>query len=297
MAIAGVVAAMDGSAAAEDALEWAIREAARRRCPLQAVTVWAPSGDTVETQWLSGFLTVADLRDTIRGDLAQRVEAVVTRIGEHDVDITVKAHYGHPVETLINNIGPDQLLVVGSRGLGSIQGMLLGSVSQEVAQYGRSPVVVVPGGSDAAAGRVVVGVDGSPSSLAALRFAADTAWLRRARLQVVHAWRDPALRGYHGRTLPPVEPALEEARTTLRESLRGGLAGVSGLPVDSRLIEGPPHRALLEAAQGADLLVLGSRGRGGWQGLLLGSVSLRCLTLSTAPVAVVRAQQEVPNLD
>ena len=155
-------------------LKWRCGEAARRRCPLEAVIVWAPGGDPAETQWLSEFQTVAELRNTIRRDLAQRVEAVFTRTGEKDVEITVDAHYGHPVETLINNTGPNQLLVMGSRGLGAIQGLLLGSVSQEVAQYGRSPVVVVPGGSDAVAGRVVVGVDGSPSSLAALRFAADT---------------------------------------------------------------------------------------------------------------------------
>ena len=96
-----------------------------------------------------------------------------------------------------------------------------------------------------------------------------------------------------GRTLPTAAPWREEAQADgLRDSLREGLAGVHGVKVESRLIEGPEHRALVEAAKGADLLVVGSRGRGGWRGLLLGSVSLRCLTLSEVPVAVVRGPQD-----
>lgn len=292
MAIAGVVAAVDGSTPAEDALVWASREAAMRRRPLYAVNVYDTFEDPANASARAGFQSISEMTGTIIQDLTPRMTAAVRRSGQADAGVTVDVLYGHPVETLLELAGTDQLLVTGSRGLGAVQGVLLGSVSQEVAQYARGPVVVVPGGSHAVGGRVVVGVDGSPSSLAALRFAAEAAGLRQARLVVAHAWRDPAVRTYHGRTLPTAARWREEAQATLRDSLREGLAGVHGVKVESRLIEGPEHRALVEAAEGADLLVVGSRGRGGWRGLLLGSVSLRCLTLSEVPVAVVRGAQD-----
>jgi nucleotide-binding universal stress UspA family protein len=145
-------------------------------------------------------------------------------------------------------------------------------------------------------GRIVVGVDGSEAAREAVRFAAAEARLRGATLVAVHAWRipvsvampEPAVAGY-----PIVhEPALEEIRAGLQEhgerALDEALAGIEGVPVERLVVEGAPAAALLEAAEDADLLVVGSRGLGGFRGLLLGSVSQQCASHASCPVAVVR---------
>lgn len=284
-----LVVGFDGSSAANDALIWALREAHRRRVALQAVTVWAPSGDPQERQWLAGMRSVSELKRAIGGELDDAVATAVEHTGHRDVPISTRVLYGHPAKALIDLAGQDQLLVIGSRGRGAVKGLLLGSVSQACAQYARGPVIVVRGlTSPGGTGRVVVGVDGSAESIAALRFAAHAAMLRGSALQAVHVWHDTD-HAAHGRFGPPPgESAYEHADRTLRDSLRRGLGIAPDVEVNSMLLQGIVHAVLLDAAAGADLLVVGSRGRGGWTGLLLGSVSLRCITLSPCPVAVVR---------
>ena len=138
------------------------------------------------------------------------------------------------------------------------------------------------------ASRVVVGVDGSAGSVIALRFAAAEARLRGGELHVVHAWIGN-LPGYGG--LPWARPATtlrEQADTTLVESLRAVWQnGSPEVQVRAETIEGAEWDVLTEVAEAADLLVVGSRGRTGRTGSLLGSVSLRCLTHAPCPVAVV----------
>ena len=123
----------------------------------------------------------------------------------------------------------------------------------------------------------MVGVDGSPGSLAALRFAAAEAGLRGARLRVVHAWTVPLAVALPepavlGQPIIP-EPEFEEVRAAL-------------------LAEGTAAHALVQAAEGADLLVVGSRGRGGFKGLLLGSVSQQCAHHAPCPVAIVPSPRD-----
>ena len=139
------------------------------------------------------------------------------------------------------------------------------------------------------ASRVVVGVDGSAGSAAALRFAAAEARLRGGELHVVHAWMD-TVSGYGG---PPWAlsdtPLRDRAVATLRESVEDAWRdGPPGVQVRAETVEGVEWDVLTEVAEAADLLVVGSRGRTGWSSLLLGSVSLRCLTFAPCPVAVVR---------
>jgi nucleotide-binding universal stress UspA family protein len=150
---------------------------------------------------------------------------------------------------------------------------------------------------------IVVGIDGSAGSVAALRFAAEEARSRGAMLRVVHAWRmplslvttEPAAFG-----VPMVpEVAIEEVRRSALEEasavLDAALASVdtTGVEVERGLVEAPPARALIEMAQGAELLVVGSRGRGGFAGLLLGSVSQQCTHHAPCPVVIV-PQDEHP---
>ena len=253
------------------------------------VTAWSPSRDPQETQWLSTMTSVSELRTAVADELAATVTSAVESANHHEVSISTEVAYGHPAKALIDESDPDRLLVVGSRGRGALSGIVLGSVSQACAQYARGPVVVVRGSTPTAGtGRVVVGVDGSAESLAALRFAAVDARLRRARLQVVHVWQDTD-HAAHGRFVPPGESAKARADEAWYDILRAVLDVAPDVEIISEHVAGYAQSVLLKASEGAALLVVGSRGLGGWAGLMLGSVSLHCITQSACPVAVIRA--------
>ncbi len=139
-------------------------------------------------------------------------------------------------------------------------------------------------------GRIVVGVDGSEGSLTALRWAHQEAKLRSDELDVVLVWTYP----YRGRRTGTSEPAddmeLEAAQAleAAMERFRAELGDDHGVAVHARLVEGGPAEALLDAADGADLLVVGSRGHGGFTSLLLGSVSHQVAHHARCPVAIIR---------
>jgi nucleotide-binding universal stress UspA family protein len=151
---------------------------------------------------------------------------------------------------------------------------------------------------------IVVGVDGSPAAREALRFAAEEARLRGATLRVVNAWLIPLFEGMpmpivggmpvdYGRPLEEVTELTRAASERLIEAEVGqALAGATDIEVERVPAEGAPAAALLEAARGADLLVVGSRGRGGFAGLLLGSVSQQCAHHSPCPVVIVHPPPE-----
>ncbi len=146
-----------------------------------------------------------------------------------------------------------------------------------------------PGGH---AGPVVVGVDGSPASSAALRWAAEEARLRGTKLKVVRAWQFPAV-GYGDTVaLPPgtVESWGEEATAGLEEQLATVLGPDPQVEIVSEVTEGPAAAVILEAARDAQLVVVGSRGRGGFAGLLLGSVSAQVAHHAPCPVTIVRPE-------
>jgi len=135
--------------------------------------------------------------------------------------------------------------------------------------------------------RIVVGVDGSEPSKAALRWAIEEARLRGAPVLAVHAWLMQFGAG-PGFVVPAVEPndVQREAESMLDAAIAE--VGTEGLDVDRVAVEGVAARVLIEAAEGADLLVVGSRGHGGFAGLLLGSVSQQCAHHAPCPVVVVR---------
>jgi nucleotide-binding universal stress UspA family protein len=137
-------------------------------------------------------------------------------------------------------------------------------------------------------GRIVVGVDGSSQSRAALRWAVDEARLRGDTLEVVLAWRPPAA-AYDPAHLPPFEDLEGAARATLVDLMAAEELSESGDPPTSAMpAQGHPAQVLTESAQGADLLVVGARGWGTFKGLLLGSVSQHCVTHAPCSVVVVR---------
>jgi len=144
---------------------------------------------------------------------------------------------------------------------------------------------------------IVVGIDHSEGAKAALRFALEEAKLRRARLRVVHAWQY----GYIGATgLEGAYPALggdikelrDGAETALEEMLRESIAETDAVEVERRVVEGRPAAVLVDESRGADLLVVGSRGHGGFTGLLLGSVGQQCAHHAACPVVIVHGKPE-----
>lgn len=139
-------------------------------------------------------------------------------------------------------------------------------------------------------GRIVVGVDGSAGSRQALLWAVEEARLRDARLDVMHAWHEPYVGGYPYTALS-YDPG--EWETSARKLLHGMLADVDtgGVTVEEVLVHDLAARALIEAAKGADLVVVGTRGRGGFSGLLLGSVSNHVVHHAPCPTVVVRPDE------
>ena len=143
-------------------------------------------------------------------------------------------------------------------------------------------------------GKIVVGVDGSPGSRAALRWAHAEATLRGATLEALTVWQFPVMTSLpaFGAMAPPEDLGTDAEQLLLEILGQEGVAPTDDVPVRALVSEGAAAPALLEASHDADLLVVGSRGHGGFSGLLLGSVSQHCTTHGTCPVVVVRAEAE-----
>jgi nucleotide-binding universal stress UspA family protein len=144
---------------------------------------------------------------------------------------------------------------------------------------------------------IVVGIDGSEGSMLAFEWAAKEAHVRRAPLTVVLAWQLPtsvfAGAGWVGVGAELIEDLRKLAEQRLEESVAALASNLQGLEVSRKVAEGPAAAALVEAAKGAELLVVGTRGHGGFAGLLLGSVSQQCAQHSPCPVAIIPPSRAV----
>lgn len=134
----------------------------------------------------------------------------------------------------------------------------------------------------------MVGVDGSEASVRALRWAVEEARIRNARVRAVHAWSYPHVSTYHQAVRALSAPLAEEAEATLDRAVREGAAGAAGVEIEQVVVEGPAAAALVDASSDASLLVVGSRGLGGFSGLLLGSVSHQAASHASCAVVIVR---------
>jgi nucleotide-binding universal stress UspA family protein len=136
---------------------------------------------------------------------------------------------------------------------------------------------------------IVVGVDGSRGAGQALEFAVREAREKGATLRIVAAWHIPTM-AYGSAAAAPIDP--EKFREGAEEAVRDAAARAEGVEVETVVEEGQAAEVLTEAAEGADLLVVGSRGLGGFRGLLLGSVGQHCAHYATCPVVIVRSPKE-----
>ena len=284
----GIVIGIDGSDSSSAALRWAVEEAELHDWPVTAVLGW-------------GFLDQhhADPDAPFDPDYAapaaaEALDAYVERaVGpERAARVERRAVCDLAAPALIEAAGDASLLVVGARGLGGFKGLLLGSVSQQCLHHTTSAIAIVrprpaPRPSEDTLEQIVVGVDGSQTSREALRWAAEEARLRQAALQVIMTWHMPFVAGY-----PFVSPNFEpsqfehDARKALDELVDG--VDTVGIPqVDRILAMGDAAVTLLTASKEADLLVVGSRGLGGFAGLLLGSVSHHLAHHATCSLVII----------
>jgi nucleotide-binding universal stress UspA family protein len=287
-----VVVGVDGSPASLRALHWAAAEAARRGTGLDVVHAW---------KWPQSLLPTEVFREPsaveARGRelLHRAVESLAPR--EHvPFDVRSILVEEQAAAALVQAASTAELLVVGSRGRGGFSGLLLGSVGQHCTHHAPCPVAVIPpawtGGDH---GPVVVGVDGSDESYGALHWAIAEAGLRQADLHVVNAYDYIEVVTPIG-LVPGVDRSTMEhaSRTLLEQRVASALGAANHPPQDVALIPSPANatQALLHAAVAAELLVVGSRGRGGFSGLLLGSVSQQCAHHAPCPVVIVRMVSE-----
>jgi nucleotide-binding universal stress UspA family protein len=286
-----VVVGVDGSKPSLEALEWAVQEAVVRDVRLHLVYVLEPT-------YLQSPLTAPAPADMPEAEAAAHrlVRDLVQRARElaPSVDVAGSVQSGSPSGELLRAAATGELLVVGSTGHGAVPGVLLGSVSTSLAVHSAVPVVVVRSASKPPSGRIVVGVDGSPAALAAVEFAVKQASWRGASLTAVHVSTGPfplvattaEPQRIHKRDVDPTEAAV------VAEILAGWEEKFPDVLIDRIFMVGHAVPALAVAARGSDLLVVGSRGRGAFSRLLLGSVSLGVLHLAECPVAVVRHPHE-----
>ncbi|MFJ2666362.1 universal stress protein [Nocardia fluminea] len=285
-----VLVAVDGSANSYQAAAWAAAEAVLHHLPLHILTSGA-----VQTGFGPGMsLGEADL-EWLRAD-AERVVGEAERVAraavpDEDLVITTEVSFELAAPLLIQRSTAARMVVVGSRGLGAFQRGLLGSVSRAVAQHAHCPVAVIHGVAAidpvSATQPVLVGVDGTANSVPAVELAFDEASRRKVELVALHAFSDSS-----ALDLPAFgwEVGRQSAEADLAEALAGYAEQYPDVPVRRIVVANRPVRTLLDESASAQLLVVGSHGRGGFSSMLLGSTSTALLHTAEIPTIVVRSR-------
>ncbi|MGY2002690.1 universal stress protein [Blastococcus sp. SYSU DS1024] len=289
------VVGVDGSPGARAALVWALGAAARAGAELELVsTFWA------DFSWMDPLLVDTRRLDEIAEDTRARVHGFLTEVradpavaavpGAAEVGVEVVAAAGAPAERLVARAADAQRLVVGSRGRGGVRSTLLGSVALHCVAHAPCPVVVVHPGAVQHPPRVVVGIDDSAMSRAALESAAEEARRTGAQLEIIAVYQPEAYWSeVQAMALPPIAEAREQVRRRAEEVIAEVLG--AGTPTRLRVEDGAPADVLIRVADGAALLVVGSHSRSRIAGTLLGSVALHCVVHAPCPVMIVHPQR------
>ncbi len=286
----GILVGADGSSPSDAAVDWAAREASMRNVPLSivhvvaspAIRMWPeiPVPPEVLTRMArEGHEILSDARTT-----AQKATANSRRI-----QIETELFTGGVLPTLLDLSKDAEMVAVGCRGTGLINRRLLGSVSRGLIQHAHASVAVIhdenPVMTNPNKAPVLVGIDGSPVSEAATAVAFEEASRRGVDLIALHVWSDFAIYDMPDTELAAVQPQADEA---LSERLAGWQERYPDVRVRPIVALNRPVHQLLERSDEAQLTVVGSHGRGGFAGMLLGSVSLAVAESARVPVVVVR---------
>jgi nucleotide-binding universal stress UspA family protein len=288
----GVVVGADGSPSSRVAVRWAAHEAAMRHVPLTVVHVAASLSVAASTlAWPAGRVPEEVLE--IQENESRRIIAEAIKVAEDSAEggdrpeISSELFFGGAVPTLVDLSKESQMVVVGCHGRTGQHRRLLGSVSTGLIHHAHCPVAVIhdeiPSSLQSAQLPVLVGIDGSRASESATGIAFDEASWRGVDLLALHVWTDADMSTVFG-----VEPSVVQsaAEKTLAESLAGWQERYPEVTVH-RLVEfEQPARHLLDQSERAQLVVVGSHGRGGFAGMLLGSVSTAVAQEARVPVII-----------
>ncbi|WP_460530496.1 universal stress protein [Flindersiella endophytica] len=265
-----IVAGYDGSEHARWAVEWAAREAGLRLAPLRVVHAYVWPLLRIPPIFASAG-PAGGLRGHAEDLLAEAVKLARSAGPETDVHAVLRTAW--PAELLAAESLQASYVVVGSRGLGAVGRLLAGSVTTELAVRARCPMVLIahPVTKPNDYAPVVAGVDGSAHSEAALETAIDLARHWNARLQIVH-----------------VVPALRPGqRVAVERAVEPWLNKYPGIAADVAIVQGHPGGVLVELSKSARAIVVGSHGSGGFDGMVIGSVSHSVMQHAHGPVVVV----------
>ena len=285
-----VVVGVDGSTSALRAVRWGAAEAARRQAALRLVAAFG---------WMVHHLPARpriedDYRDTLLARTREQLAEAGRVAGREGAGIEIETQLieGSPIQVLGSEADRAQLMVLGDRGLTQVEGMLVGSVAIGLAAHAECPVVIVRGDerdpSEAASLPVLVGVDGSSTSDAAIGFAFEAAAARKVSLVALHTWSDmmfdPSLAG----VVADWDVVERAERRDLSERVGAWTEKFPDTSVELIVRRDQPAHSLLAQAAEAQLVVVGSRGHGQFVGMVLGSVSNALVHRAPCPVAVVR---------
>ncbi len=281
-----IIVGVDGSQESLRAVEWAADEAALHDRPLRIVHAVAPwiHDKNVDPRLLA-------VREWLLASGREIVDATVeaARVRAMGLNVTGEIVPGGAAKALLDQARDASMIVLGGHGLGTVAGLLLGSTALQVVSHTPVPAVVVRDLEPMPRQEIAVGVDGPPIGEPALAFAFEEASRRRARLRLVHVWADPGTVVVGGMT-PLVYDAdlvAEEHTQRLNDALTTWRDKYPDVEVVIEVVHGRPVPILAGVSARADLLVVGTRGRGGFAGLVLGSVSHGLLHHAHCPLAVV----------
>jgi len=283
-----IVVGVDGSQQAGVAVRWAAAEAQMSGVPVDLVYAVRPPIVTwplAPTDELAAECERQNAEDTLNH---ARAAALAGDGAANPPDVRTEVIRDSALGALIEASETARMVVVGSRGTGGFPRLKLGSVSAGLIRHAHCPVTVVHsqmGVLPDVAAPVLVGVDGSPASEAATAFAFEEASRRGVELEALHVWHDRAGREPRGGSWSDIE---QQAAEILAERLAGWQEQFPDVPVRRHIEFDEPSRRLVERSRSAQLVVVGSHGRGGFSGMLLGSVSSTVAQSVDVPVTVVR---------
>lgn len=283
-----IIVGVDGSAASDAAVRWATHEAIMRKRALTVVNAMTPV-----LTWPQ--VPVPPGTDAWQEGESRRIVTDAIAIAEscfsdgQRVEVSCRFFVSAPIPTLVDLSRDAEMVVVGSRGRGALKRGALGSVSTAIVHHAHCPVGVIrsdpPSALQSAGSPVVVGVDGSPASELAIGIAFEEASWRDADLVAVHAWTDGDVTEFLGSRWPAIQPSVEQA---LADQLAGWVERYPGVTVRGVAVLDNPAHHLVALSESAQLVVVGSHGRGDFARTLLGSVSTAVIHAAHTPIIVAR---------